>query len=98
MIMVPTIIMVAEVRTRWIRGRVRTRAFFDRGGRVITAGSTGSTPSDWAGGPSIRISESGLVSGDGGGRRRRGKLTNPQDLHGIQRVLEAKESAEEDQG
>lgn len=25
------------------------------GGRDMTAGSTGSTPNDWAGGPSIRI-------------------------------------------
>ena len=53
---VPSMIMVAEVRTRWMRGRVSTRAFFERGGRDITAGSTGSTPRDWAGGPSIRMS------------------------------------------
>ena len=26
-----------------------------RGGRDMTAGSTGSTPSDWAGGPSMRM-------------------------------------------
>ena len=52
--------MVAEVRTRWIKGRVRTRAFLERGGRVMTAGSTGSTPRDWAGGPSIRMSATGI--------------------------------------
>jgi hypothetical protein len=48
--------MVAEVSTRWINGRVRTRADLVRGGRFIIDGSTGSTPRDWAGGPSIRIS------------------------------------------
>jgi hypothetical protein len=38
-------------------GRVKTRAWRGRGGRAMTAGSTGSTPRDWAGGPSIRMSE-----------------------------------------
>jgi hypothetical protein len=50
-------IMVAEVRTRWRRVRVRTRAFLGRGGRDMMEGSTGSTPRDWAGGPSMRMSE-----------------------------------------
>ena len=34
---------------------VRMRASRWRGGRDITAGSTGSTPRDWAGGPSMRM-------------------------------------------
>ena len=46
----------AEVRTRRISGFVRTRAFLERGGSVIMRGSTGSTPRDCAGGPSINIS------------------------------------------
>ena len=58
MLSVPSMMIVAEVRTRRMRGRVRTRAFLERGGRDITEGSTGSTPRDWAGGPSIRISGS----------------------------------------
>ena len=53
---VPSMMMEAEVRTRVRSGRVRTRADLERGGRVITAGSTGSTPRDWAGGPSMRMS------------------------------------------
>ena len=53
---VPRTIMAADVSTRCITGRVSTRAVRDRGGRVMTAGSTGSTPRDWAGGPSIRMS------------------------------------------
>lgn len=48
--------MVAEVRTRRRRARVRTGALRGRGGRDITSGSTGSTPRDWAGGPSIIMS------------------------------------------
>lgn len=35
---------------------MRTRAFLDLGGRLIIEGSTGSTPRDCAGGPSIRMS------------------------------------------
>ncbi len=46
----------ADVRTRCMTRRVRTRAFLERGGRDIMEGSTGSTPRDWAGGPSIRMS------------------------------------------
>src|SRR5271156_3583904 len=52
----------AEVRTRRIRGLVRTRAFLERGGRVIIRGSTGSTPRDCAGGPSIRMSDRFLAT------------------------------------
>ncbi len=37
---------VADVRTRWMTGRVRTRAALERGGRFMIAGSTGSTPKD----------------------------------------------------
>jgi len=48
--------MVADWRTRWMSGRVRTRAWRGRGGSAMTAGSTGSTPRDCAGGPSIRMS------------------------------------------
>lgn len=63
--MVPSMMMKAEVRTRWIKGRVRTRAFLARGGQVMTAGSTGSTPRDWAGGPSISMSRLGTLVGLG---------------------------------
>lgn len=52
--------MEAEVRTRWMRARVRTRAVRERGGRDMMAGSTGSTPRDWAGGPSMRMSGGGI--------------------------------------
>lgn len=38
--------MNAEVKTRVMRGQVRTGALRLRGGRVITSGSTGSTPRD----------------------------------------------------
>jgi hypothetical protein len=48
--------MDAEVRTRVMRGQVRTGALRFRGGRVMTSRSTGSTPRDWAGGPSIMMS------------------------------------------
>ena len=63
---VPSMIMLAEVRTRWIRARVRTRAPRGRGGRDMTAGSTGSTPRDCAGGPSIRISRKCISGGQTG--------------------------------
>lgn len=53
---VPSMMIDADVRTRWIRRRVRTRAVLERGGRDIMEGSTGSTPRDWAGGPSMRMS------------------------------------------
>lgn len=53
---VPSMMTVADVRTRWIKARLRTRAVLDRGGRFMMAGSTGSTPRDWAGGPSMRMS------------------------------------------
>lgn len=39
-------IRVAEVRTRRMRGLVRTLADLDRGGRFMMRGSTGSTPRD----------------------------------------------------
>lgn len=39
-------IMVAEVSTRRMRGLVRTLADFERGGRFMMRGSTGSTPRD----------------------------------------------------
>jgi hypothetical protein len=38
------------------------RAVLERGGRVMTLGSTGSTPNDCAGGPSMRMSVGGGVS------------------------------------
>lgn len=47
----------AWVITRLRRAGVMARAWRERGGRDMTAGSTGSTPRDWAGGPSIRMSE-----------------------------------------
>ena len=47
-----------------MRGLVRIWALRERGGRVITAGSTGSTPRDCAGGPSIKMSM-GRVSNSG---------------------------------
>lgn len=53
---VPSIISMADVRTRRINGLVRTRACLGRGGRLMMEGSTGSTPRDWAGGPSMRMS------------------------------------------
>jgi hypothetical protein len=64
--MVPNIIMEAEVRTRVMRGQVRTGALRFRGGRVITSGSTGSTPRDCAGGPSMMMSVDGQI-GNGKG-------------------------------
>ena len=55
--------MAADMRVRWSSGFVRICALRERGGRVITAGSTGSTPRDCAGGPSIKMSkESTTVS------------------------------------
>jgi hypothetical protein len=45
----------ACVRTRLMTFDVKIKASRWRGGRSMTAGSTGSTPKDWAGGPSIRI-------------------------------------------
>lgn len=48
--------MTADWSTRRIRRGVRTRASRGRGGCDRSAGSTGSTPSDCAGGPSIIIS------------------------------------------
>ena len=78
--------ILAEVRTRWMRARVRTRAFLDLGGRFIMEGSTGSTPRDWAGGPSMRMS-GGVFLVEGLGRKGKylmgGRLTDPQDLHGV---------------
>lgn len=53
---VPIITIDADVRTRLIRAFVNTGAFRLRGGRLITSGSTGSTPRDCAGGPSMIIS------------------------------------------
>jgi hypothetical protein len=47
--------------TRLRRVDVMVRAVLERGGRDMTAGSTGSTPRDWAGGPSMRISGLQLV-------------------------------------
>lgn len=93
---VPSIITVADVSTRWIKARLRTRAVFDRGGRDMTAGSTGSTPRDWAGGPSIRISKpwSGSFFMC---KLAVQSLTNPQDLHRVQRVTESEKGAEEDE-
>lgn len=41
----------AEKTTRPITRRVIKSSFFFRGGFRITAGSAGSTPSDWLGGP-----------------------------------------------
>ena len=77
-----------------MRGRVRTRAFFARGGRDMTEGSTGSTPRDCAGGPSIRISillRQWMIGWKCLGYER---LTDPENLHGIERVLEAENCAE----
>ena len=45
----------ACVRTRFRTLEVRIFASRFRGGLVMTAGSTGSTPRDCAGGPSMRI-------------------------------------------
>src|ERR1700710_2803576 len=63
-------IIVAEVRTRVMRGQVRTGALRFRGGRVMTSGSTGSTPRDWAGGPSIMMSVQKFVSEETEGKER----------------------------
>jgi len=81
-----------------MRGRVRTRALRARGGRVITAGSTGSTPRDWAGGPSMRMSMKSMldVLEEYDMANRNDQLTDPKDLHGIEGILEAEEGAEED--
>lgn len=54
--MVPHMMMAADVMTRVINGQVRTGALRFRGGRIMTSGSTGSTPRDCAGGPSMMIS------------------------------------------
>ena len=81
--------------TRLRRGGVMARAVLERGGRVMTAGSTGSTPRDWAGGPSMRMSGlavSALIARLGNGRH-----TYPQDLHSIKRVLPSKHRAHEHQ-
>lgn len=94
--MVPSMMMEAEVRTRWMRARVRTRAVRERGGRDIIAGSTGSTPRDWAGGPSMRISVEASVFRPRSFSMRIGQLAYPQDLHRVQRVLEAEKGTEED--
>jgi hypothetical protein len=48
--------MLADWSTRLRSVGVRTRAVLERGGRLIIVGSTGSTPRDWAGGPSMRMS------------------------------------------
>lgn len=53
---VPSMMIEAEVKTRCITRRVRTRAVLERGGRDMIEGSTGSTPRDCAGGPSMRMS------------------------------------------
>lgn len=58
----------------------------------MTAGSTGSTPSDWAGGPSIKISEK-LLSPVYASNQQSIKLTNPQNLHSVERVFETKKCA-----
>lgn len=52
---VPTTIIDAENSTRYNNLFVIIGASFFRGGRRITAGSTGSTPRLWLGGPSMRI-------------------------------------------
>ena len=82
-------IMVADVRTRCMRARVRTRALFARGGRAIIEESTGSTPNDCAGGPSIRISIEGRLVLRSNGLTR--ALTDPKDLHCIKWIFETKE-------
>lgn len=82
--------MEADCRTRWRRALVRTRAVRERGGRDITAGSTGSTPSDCAGGPSMRMSISLLALHN---QCQTSRLTDPKNLHGVERVLKAKECA-----
>jgi hypothetical protein len=48
---VPTTIMAAENRTRQSNRCVIMGSFFFLGGFRIIAGSTGSTPNDWLGGP-----------------------------------------------
>ncbi|KAH3670578.1 hypothetical protein OGAPHI_001093 [Ogataea philodendri] len=53
--MVPMIMKKAAVSTRLRTATVRIRSDRDLGGLFITSWSTGSTPSDWAGGPSIRM-------------------------------------------
>jgi hypothetical protein len=51
---VPTTMIEAEKSTRYNKRRVMMGASFFRGGRRITAGSTGSTPRLWLGGPASR--------------------------------------------
>lgn len=53
---VPRMIITADWSTRRMSRGVRTRASRGRGGWERRAGSTGSTPRDCAGGPSIIIS------------------------------------------
>ena len=86
----------ADISTRLTKGLVITLASLDRGGRVITSGSTGSTPNDWAGGPSIKISEL-LVSIPFSSEICLNPLTNPQYLHRIEGILKAEETADKDQ-
>jgi hypothetical protein len=54
--MVPATMIIAEVKTRRRRRGVKIAASRARGGFFITSSSTGSTPNDWAGGPSIKMS------------------------------------------
>ena len=63
-----------------------------RGGRAITEGSTGSTPRDCAGGPSMRMSVVRVS-----GRKVeivKEELTDPENLHGVEWVGEAEECAD----
>ena len=63
----------------------------------MTEGSTGSTPKDWAGGPSIRISKTRISTKSGGVSYDLGVRTYPKNLHRIQRIPKAKKCAEEDE-
>jgi len=61
-----------------MRGLVRIWALRERGGRVMTAGSTGSTPRDCAGGPSIKMSRGANRSGNEDSEtQKHGELTDP---------------------
>jgi len=90
--------IIADVETRDISRRVITGASLDRGGLFITAGSTGSTPKDWAGGPSMRISRDWGQRCNQTSIRNWKLLTYPQNLHGIQGIFQTYRSTNEDQG
>ena len=85
----------AENRTRHIKRFVMMAASFLRGGLRMTAGSTGSTPKDWDGGPIgtvlVRCERRLCV------QRTVHKDVDKQNLHGVQWIAQAQECAASDE-